>query len=149
MWDFLMNIITLLIKGFLGLLAFCLVLAIPVSIYEYVRFKRLAKKREGLSICEFARSFDCRRVDTKIIRAAYEGFQNWAGFGIKDFPVMASDDVYKIYGMESEDLEDFGGELAEKVGRSWNALESNPLYGKVNTVRDLVLFLDHQPKVIS
>ncbi len=134
------------LEGFFFVLAFFLVLATISLIIDYIRFSRLAKERAEFSICQFARSFDYRRVDTKIIRAAYEGLQAWAGGGIKHFPVMATDDIGKLYGMVDEDLDDFAKELAEKTGRDWDSLEQNPLYGKVITVRDLVLFVNFQPR---
>lgn len=146
MVDFLLNLLWLLLKGFLFLIAFCLILAVPITIFNFFRFRRLARQRAGLSICQFARSFNYRHVDTNIIRAAYEEFQRWAGPGAKDFPVMASDDIGKLYGVDGEDLDDVAEELAVKTGRRWADLESNPLYGQVTTVGDLVLFLNRQTK---
>jgi hypothetical protein len=130
-------------------IAFLMLLAAIGLVMDFIRFRRLARKRTGLTICQFARSFDFRRVDTKIIRAAYEGLQEWAGGGVKNFPVMASDDIAGLYRIEDEELDDFAKELAHKLGRDWNDHEKNPLYGKVITVRDLVLFLNFQPKVTS
>lgn len=147
MFDWLTHILLSLATGFLYLIGGLLVIFIPLWVITAIQFRWLARKRKGLSICQFARSFDYRRVDTKIIRAAYEGVQYWGVVGVKNFPVMVSDDVYKIYGFDSEDLEDLGQEIAGKTGRSWKDAESNPLYGSVNTVRDLVLFLNFQPKL--
>ena len=48
--------------------------------------------------------------------------------------------------MVGEDLDEVAEELAVKAGRQWADLESNPLYGQVTTVGDLVLFLNRQPK---
>lgn len=129
-------------------LGFCLV-AILVLIFDFFKYHRLARQRQGLSICQFARSFDYRRVDTKIIRAVYNGFQQQISFGITGFPVMATDDIAKIYFWEDEELHDFAQELAMQTGRSWDLAENNPLYGKVNTVKDLVLFLNYQPKLVQ
>lgn len=137
------------IEGCFYVLAFILLLVAFSVVVDFIRFSRLARERAELSICHFARSFDYRRVDTKIIRAAYEGFQEWAGGGVKNFPVMASDDIGKLYGMANEDLDDFAEELTRKTGRAWAELEQNPLYGKVITVRDLVLFVNSQPEVSS
>lgn len=134
------------LEGCLYVLAFVVLVAAVVSVVESVRFRRLARERAGLSICQFARSFDCRRVDTKIIRAAYEGLQEWAAGGVRDFPVMAADDIGKLYGMVGEDLDEFAQELAQKSGRRWAGLEQNPLCGRVVTVRDLVLFVNHLPE---
>jgi hypothetical protein len=142
----LFDLLLFLLKSIVGLFAIILLLGIPFVVADHFRFKRLAKQRAGLSICQFVRSFDYRRVDTKIIRAVYEGLQNWTSFGIKGFPVMAGDDIGKVYRIGDEDLDDLAKELAERTRRSWVDLEANPLYGQVTTVRELVLFLDHQPK---
>lgn len=109
------------------------------------RLSELTRGRAGLSICQFARSFDRRAVDTKIIRAVYEGIQKEAG--LKGFPVLAADDITAVYGIVDDDLDYLADELAEKTKRSFRNAENNPLYGQVTTVRDLVLFLNHQPKV--
>ncbi|HEX5998235.1 MAG TPA: hypothetical protein VFZ16_02380 [Hyphomicrobiaceae bacterium] len=45
-----------------------------LSSIEARRDRRIAKEREGESICRFARGFDCRKVDTRIIRAVYEEY---------------------------------------------------------------------------
>jgi hypothetical protein len=137
------------LEGCFYLLALLLALAALRAFIDSIRFRRLAKERVGLSICQFARSFDYRRVDTKIIRGAYEGLQAWAGGGVVNFPVMASDNIGQLYGMVDEDLDDFAQELAQQAGRRWTQLEQNPLYGKVTTVRDLVLFVNSQTEAGS
>lgn len=106
------------------------------------RFRHLAQQREGVSICQFARSFDCRKTDTRIIRAVYEALQDWAP--CRDFPVLASDDMAEVYGICDEDLDYFAEEIAQKTGRSLKWTEQNPLYGQVVTAGDLVLFLNNQ-----
>lgn len=115
-----------------------IVLGVPFAIFDHFRFKRLARKRAGLSICQFARSFNCRQVDTKIIRAVYEGLQYWTSFGIKQFPVMAVDDLSKLYRLRDEDLDDFAETVARTTKRRWTDLERNPFYGKVTNAEDLV-----------
>jgi hypothetical protein len=47
--------------------------------------------------------------------------------------------------IDPEDLDYDIEELAEKIGRTSNNIESNPYYGKVITVRDLVYFFNNQP----
>ena len=149
MWDSLFNLIASLLKALLSIAAFIVVVGIPITIIERMRFKKLARERAGLSICQFARSFNYRRVDTKIIRAVYEGLQGWVGNGIRNFPVVAKDDIAKVYRLIDEDLEEFAEEVASQTHRRWDDLEVNPLYGRVTTVEDLVLFLHFQPKIIS
>lgn len=104
--------------------------------------RAIAKARSGESICSFARSFDCRRVDPWIIRGVYEEF---AGA----FPVRASDSFTDDLWVCDEDLDDHGHDIAERVGRSMENTEENPMFGKVETVGDLVMFLRHQPSLAA
>lgn len=136
-----------ILKGVLALLVMLLVFGPPIWLYERRRFRLLTEARQGLSICQFARSFDYRRTDTKIIRAVYEGIQDWA-IGA-NFPVKADDYISDTYGMVDEDLDDFAGEVAAKTNRSLASTTSNSYFGKVETVKDLVLFLNDQPKLTA
>jgi hypothetical protein len=147
MTDVALTLLSYLLKGVIFLLVFSLFVAVSSFLIDRFRFRRLVQARAGLSICQFARSFDYRHVDTRIIRAVYEGFQREALPGVKDFPVKASDDIAKVYGMVGEDLEEFAEELAGELGRRWGGFEENPLYGQVTLVGDLVLFLNRQPEV--
>ena len=146
MTDVALTLLSYLLKGVLFLFIFSLLVVVSSFLIYRFRFRRLMQTRAGLSICQFARSFDYRHVDTKIIRAVYEGFQREAQHSVKDFPVKASDDIAKVYGMVGEDLEEFAEELAGELGRRWGEFEENPLYGQVTLVGDLVLFLNRQPK---
>ena len=136
-----------ILKGVLALLVILLVSGPPIWLYERRRFRLLAEARQGLSICQFARSFDYRRTDTKIIRAVYEGLQEWA-IGA-NFPIKADDSISDIYRMVDEDLDDFAEEVAAKTNRSLTNTTSNPYFGKVKTAKDLVLFLNCQPKLAA
>jgi acyl carrier protein len=49
--------------------------------------------------------------------------------------------------MDPDDLDDIYFEVAEKLGISKEDAEANPYYDKVETVKDLVLFLNEQPRV--
>jgi hypothetical protein len=105
------------------------------------------KQRVGETICQFTRSFDYRKVDTKIIRATYEYLADWNKVKGRPFPVRASDSLHKIYYIVDEDVDELAEEVAKKTGRSLEDAERNPLYGKVMTVRDMVLFINNQPGV--
>ena len=48
--------------------------------------------------------------------------------------------------MDWEDVDDLASDVAARAGRSMGHTESNPFYGQVKTVGDLVLFLTYQPK---
>ena len=57
------------------------------GVIDHFRMKQIATKRGDPNICEYARSFDCRRVDTKIIRAVWDEVQlNLGKFKRKAIP---------------------------------------------------------------
>lgn len=101
--------------------------------------KREAKRRTGESICSFARSFDRRVIDPWIIRGVYEEFSD-------SYPIRADDSLAKDLGVVDEDLDDSIVVIAERIGRSLGDTASNPMFDKLSTVGDLVLFLQHQPR---
>ena len=103
---------------------------------------RLASGRNAESICTFARSFDCRAVDTWVIRAVYETLQEW--IASDGFPMRASDRISDDLRLDDEDLDYLAEEIAERSCRTLSDSESNPFYESVTTVRDLVLFFAHQ-----
>lgn len=49
--------------------------------------------------------------------------------------------------MDPEDIDDIYFDVADKLGISVEDAEKNPFYERVNTVKDLVLFLDKQPRL--
>ena len=107
-------------------------------------FAELCEERKGLSICDFAREFDPRVVDTWIIRAVYEQLQ--AALATKQkLPIKASDNLFDTLKLDKDDFDlDLVEEIAQRTGRSMEKFESNPYYGKVTTARNLVLFFNHQ-----
>ncbi|WP_444925796.1 hypothetical protein [Microbulbifer sp. TRSA002] len=109
-------------------------------------FQHLRDNRKGLSICEFAREFDCKIVDTWIIRAVYEQLQ--ATLPTKQLvPIQTSDDFFNTLKLDEDDLYlDLFEEIAQRTGRTLEDYQSNPYFGKVTTVRNLVLFFNHQAR---
>ena len=107
-------------------------------------FEKLCEERRGLSICEFAKEFDDRTVDTWIIRATYEQIQ--AALPTKHIvPIKASDNLFDELKLDEDDLDlNLVEEIAQRTGRSLKNYENNPYYGKVTTARNLVLFFNHQ-----
>jgi hypothetical protein len=113
------------------------------------RIKKLGESRAGESICEFARSFDAKQVDTWVIRAVYEQLQEYLG-GDPAVPIRASDRLKDDIPIDLEDLEmDLVADIAKRSRRSLNDTKSNPFFGKVKTVEDLVLFLNAQQKLTT
>jgi len=112
--------------------------------------RTLAVQRSGESICTFAREANCRENDSWAVRAVYEQIQEYLGEEFKNFPVRWGDDFEKDLKIDLEDVEDIIAiEAAQRARRSLVSPESNPLYGKVKTVGDLVRFLVSQPNESS
>jgi hypothetical protein len=112
---------------------------------QRARLATLASSRRGETICQFARSFDRRSVDTWVIRAVYEQVQGLLHSTCTSFPLRASDRLQDL-GIDIEDIEmDLAVSLSESTGRSRDNPEENPFYGQINTVSDLVMFFSAQP----
>ncbi|HYM44364.1 MAG TPA: hypothetical protein VET46_16530 [Steroidobacteraceae bacterium] len=107
---------------------------------------RLEEERREEGICEFARSFDTRNTDTWIIRAVYEELQRYLPDAKRSFPIRADDSVVEDLLIDPEDLEDSALRISKRIGRTFDDSRSNPYYGKVQTVRDLVSFFNGQPR---
>lgn len=117
------------------------------GVFEHRRYKlrirKLAESRAGESICEFARSFERRQIDTWVIRAVCEEIQEYLG-GSPPVPIRAADRLKDDLPIDAEDLEmDLAGRISQRTGRSFNT-SANPYYAKINTVEDLVLFFNGQ-----
>jgi hypothetical protein len=114
-----------------------------VSFYERRRLRRLAGRRAGEGICTFARSFDRRAVDPRIVRAVYEEFQAYFD---GELPVRAADRIEEDLRMDWEDVDDLVRDAASRAGRTLERAEENPFHGQMRNVGDLVLFLMYQPE---
>ncbi len=128
--------------AFVVVTGFILLVAL-ISVYDRLRLRRLAEQRVGESICTFARSFDRRAVDPRVVRAVYEEFHAYFDGAL---PVRATDRIEKDLRMDWEDVDDLVRDVASRASRSMDHTESNPFYGQVRKVGDLVLFLNYQPK---
>lgn len=108
----------------------------------------LARSRAGESICEFARDFARREVDTRIIRAVYERLQVELldCHALDDFPIRGRDRLIEDLHIDPEATEqEIAEEIADRAGRSMDNASANPFNGRVRTVRELVLFFNDQP----
>ena len=120
-----------------------------MTAFDKRRLRRLAASRPDESVCTFARAFACRSTDTAIIRAVYEELQQYFRFAVPAFPFRASDRFEDDLQLDHEDLDDLAAVIAHRARRTLASTESNPLYGRVHTVRDLVGFFAHQPLAVS
>ncbi len=133
-------------EGF-SILAFILISFFIDIIYQNRRLKKLASKRVGEDIGTFARSFDHRKIDTWVIRAVHEEMLAYMTFLDGVCPIRASDKVLEVLRMEEDDIEDIIEIVLQRTGHTNENMEENPYYGKIETIKDLVLFLDAQPKL--
>lgn len=107
----------------------------------------LAVQRDGESICQFARSFARREVDTWVVRAVYESLHGYLGGRL---PIRADDRLRQDLRLDDDDLDlDLLEQMALLSGRSLVRTVDNPWFGRVTTVRDLVSFLEHQPRLAA
>jgi len=118
------------------------------AIANYFMLKKLSLERGDANICEYARSFDYRVVDTKIMREVWNEVQQILGSqNGKPFPIKADDLLEKTYNIDPDDLDEIYWKVADRLGIDTQNPEENPLFNKVTSVRNLVMFLHHQPKV--
>lgn len=107
---------------------------------------KLAAQRAGESICTFAREANCHVNDTWVVRAVYEQVQSYLGSEFNSFPLRWNDSFEKDLKIDIEDVEELiASEVAERTGRNFSETSDNPMYAKVRTVGDLVLFFCAQP----
>jgi hypothetical protein len=121
-------------------------LVAALSRREALRLARMAQNRAGESICHFARSIDCRRVDTWVVRAVYEELQRRLP-GTVAVPLRVTDHLERDLGLDADDLDFLIEGLAQRAQRCLAHTSGNPLFGKVATVGDLVEFLQAQPRL--
>jgi hypothetical protein len=114
--------------------------SIAAPFEEKRRLLKIAAQRREDSICTFARSFDCHLIDTRIIRATYEELKNYYSTDTSGFPIRDTDSFEKGLKVDGGDLDDIAIEIARRAQRSMENAKQNPLYGKVKTVSNLVLF---------
>ena len=110
-------------------------------------FKEMLQNRQHESICTFSRYFECRKVDTWVIRAVYEQLQNHLDKKFCNFPIRPTDDVFTDLLIDDDDFQlDIVDEIAQRTGRTLDNAESNIYYEKANIVENLVYFFNEQPK---
>jgi len=108
-------------------------------------FSNLRQDRKELSICNFAREFDTKLVDTWVIWATYEEVQRIMCID-EPLPLKPSDHLFETLKLDDDDLDlDLIEIISQRTNRTLDNYKINPFFGKVTTVRNLVLFLNNQP----
>lgn len=106
----------------------------------------MAKERQGESICQFARAFNRRDVDSWVIRAVWNTVIEWGGSDVArlNVPLRAEDRLETFALDDSEELFDALSDAATRAGRTLENLENNPVM-PLNTLGDMVMALNAQP----
>jgi hypothetical protein len=130
----------------LGSLVFLTVGGRIASRIETRRKLALASFRPGNPLCGFARSMDLRSVDPWVVRAAFEELQPYFPQQARPFPIHPADRLVDDFHIDPDDIEDIARDIAASAGYSLDHTERNPLYGRVDTVGNLIQFFTHQPK---
>ena len=112
--------------------------------------RKILARRTALAsagaICQFARSFDTRAVDTWVIRAVHDTLQRELESDRPAFPTRASDHLEAILS-DPDDLDlSIVPEVARLSGRSLDDAARNPHYERVRSVADLVMFFNEQAR---
>lgn len=112
------------------------------------RLRAWALQRSHRSICTFAREFDFRRTDAWILRAVYEEISRYLAVDGRPVPVGADERWAEDLQIDPEDLEDLLSDIAFRAGRTLENAAENPFLQKMETIRDLVNFLEWQPRTL-
>ena len=117
------------------------VLVLAVALVNHYRAKRLARNRSGMGFDDFVAYFSADRIPRDKLFVVYEYLQRW--MSVEDFPVHATDDLCKVYGICEEDVDDAVIDLAAK----WRVVLPADFegVGPVHTVAELVRLLAQFP----
>jgi hypothetical protein len=64
----------------------------------------------------------------------------------RPLPIRTDDRWEEDLRIDPDDFDELVMDIARRAGRSMDDAAHNPFCGKVTTVRDLVTFLEHQPR---
>ena len=105
------------------------------------REQQMAKARRGYGFEEFVAYFSGGNIPEENLRHVYSYFQTCQS--AKNFPVRPNDDLYQVYGIVDDDLDDAVMEIAER----WRAELPARFEGlrPVRTVRMSCIYYSVQP----
>lgn len=130
-----------IIKQLLLIIAVFVVLSLVMVKVNHYRAKKLARLRTGMGFDEFAAYFSGEQIPRDKLYVVYDYLQRWQS--VKDFPVLATDDLCKVYSMCDDEVDYAAIDLAEK----WHVVLPTEFEGidPVHTVADLVRLLAAMP----
>jgi len=122
-------------------------LIVIANIFDHIETKELAIKRGKPNFDVFANSFDSNSIDKEIIKEVYNSVQGFMGnYNGFPFPIEANDSLENFCKIDPLYLDDIYLEIAKKLKINTDNPELNPLYSKIDTVKDLILLLNYQKK---
>jgi hypothetical protein len=126
--------VLLILAGFVALV-------LAAALVNHYRAKRLARQRSGIGFDDFVAYFSADQIPRDKLFAVYEHLRGW--MSVEDFPVHATDDLCKVYGICEEDIDDAVIDLARK----WRVVlpVDFEVVSPVNTVAELVRLLAQLP----
>jgi hypothetical protein len=114
--------------------------------WERERLERLAATRPGDPWEQFRSHFAGESVSEDVVSAVYKHFQDWCGNCFKAFPVRAEDDIFGVYQLGPDDLEDDVMELVKVCGRRLPPRKALENMKPLVTVEDIVWFIATCPE---
>ncbi len=117
-------------------------LIVALTALGYWKQKRIVAERKEESICSFSRALPANQHDTWVVRAVYEELSLLARA-----PLRPSDDIKKFWGIDGDDLDDVAFRIAHRARRSMDDAQKNPMFDRVVTIEDMILFFEQQPKL--
>ena len=113
-----------------------IILGVIYTFFDHQRMKKIAIERGEPNICEYARSFDYRDVDTKILREVWNELQDCLGkYDGNSFPIQADDLFDSTYKIDPDDLDEAYWAVADRLGIDTEKPEGNPYWNKVTSVK--------------
>jgi hypothetical protein len=112
------------------------------------QIRRVAAERAGEDIGTFARAFDRRAepFDPWVVRSTWDALQPYLAFSGGCVPLRPTDRLGEDLLVDLDDVSfDLIPAVARRSGHTLENAKSNPLYGKIVTVGDLVRFITLQP----
>ena len=129
-----------------GVIFACAVAALwiaGVTLADYRRQRRLRAEREGVSEEDFIRHLSGAGVDEAISHTVYRRLQREKL--ARAVPVLPGDDLYSVHRIDNEELNELIGDLANELGRDFRRPDRPNNGDPVNTVEDLVRYLNSLP----
>ncbi|MGH9874511.1 MAG: hypothetical protein ACRD9S_18810 [Pyrinomonadaceae bacterium] len=106
-----------------------------------IKDAKIARSRVGYGVNDFLEYFSKQQVPGQIALEVYQYFQELQTR--PGFPAHPRDDLYKVYGIWHEDLDDAVLELAKKCGCKTPTNELLDGIAPIKSIEDLVRLLVH------